>query len=182
MTITALTSYIYVLLCRTKYIDIGGTNFPQLWDVLKSLLETERTYIETSQRPNATQEANNNQNPSRPFSSFKRTKLASDSNELMSIEDEIRAYKQSSNLYLQEDANGEIMWESADPLAWWTALENLYPRIACLAEKVLRIPASSAPAERVFSNAGATITDTRTRVTPAHVTQLLDIATRIKDI
>ena len=46
------------------------------------------------------------------------------------------------------DANSSI-----DPLAWWKMHDGQFPTIAKLARKYLAIPASSAPSERVFSQA-----------------------------
>ena len=47
-----------------------------------------------------------------------------------------------------------------------------FPHIANVARKVLCIPASSAPSERVFSAAGLTITKLRARLLPENASAL----------
>jgi hypothetical protein len=44
--------------------------------------------------------------------------------------------------------------QTGDPLAWWKTQAETYPRLTALARNVLAIPATSTPAERVFSTAG----------------------------
>jgi len=50
------------------------------------------------------------------------------------------------------------------PLKWWKEHENIFPNISALARRILCIPATSAPVERVFSTAGNTITKKRSRL------------------
>ena len=38
-----------------------------------------------------------------------------------------------------------------DPLAWWADHQQTFPVLASVARRLLAIPASSAPTERVFS-------------------------------
>jgi len=59
------------------------------------------------------------------------------------------------------------------PLSWWKANASLFPRLARLAQKYLSIPATSAPAERIFSLAGQVVSDRRARLDPEIVDQLI---------
>lgn len=69
------------------------------------------------------------------------------------IEGEIKLYKR------------ELQIEpTADPLAWWRTRASVYPLLAVVARKWLAVPASSAASERLFSKAGLTVTDKRTRL------------------
>uniref|UniRef100_H2ZY22 HAT C-terminal dimerisation domain-containing protein n=1 Tax=Latimeria chalumnae TaxID=7897 RepID=H2ZY22_LATCH len=59
-----------------------------------------------------------------------------------------------------------------DPLEWWRVNENRYRKLARLAKTYLCIPATSVPAERVFSAAGL-INRLRSRLSPEHVGMLI---------
>lgn len=54
----------------------------------------------------------------------------------------------------------------SDPLLWWRQNAVRYPNLARLARRFLCIPATSAPSERVFSQAGLTIANDRARMLP----------------
>ncbi len=51
-----------------------------------------------------------------------------------------------------------------NPLLWWKEKKNVYPHIADLARRILCIPTTSAPSERVFSTAGLTNSKLRSRM------------------
>uniref|UniRef100_H3AF17 HAT C-terminal dimerisation domain-containing protein n=1 Tax=Latimeria chalumnae TaxID=7897 RepID=H3AF17_LATCH len=59
-----------------------------------------------------------------------------------------------------------------DPLEWWRVDENRYRKLACLAKAYLCIPATSVPAERVFSAVGL-VNRLRSRLSPEHVDMLI---------
>ena len=60
-----------------------------------------------------------------------------------------------------------------DPAEWWETHQGRYKNLSRLAQKYLCIPATSVPAERVFSAAGLIVNRLRTRLTPEHVDMLL---------
>jgi hypothetical protein len=62
---------------------------------------------------------------------------------------------------------------STDPLGFWKAKEDVYPIIAMQAKKLLCIPATSLPCERLFSAGGILIDKRRSQLRPDHVQQLL---------
>jgi len=53
-----------------------------------------------------------------------------------------------------------------NPLSWWGEKEKDYPNLSRVALRQLCIPASSAPSERLFSIAGITIANDRSRMLP----------------
>jgi hypothetical protein len=71
----------------------------------------------------------------------------------------------------QTDESGAVTW--SNPLAWWKLKEFKYPELAKLARKVLAIPATSAPSERMFSVAGLTATKLRNRLSGDTVSLLV---------
>ena len=53
---------------------------------------------------------------------------------------------------------------SDNTLTWWKERESKYPRISHIAKRVLAIPATSVPSERIFSAAGLLVNKLRTRL------------------
>ena len=51
-----------------------------------------------------------------------------------------------------------------DPLDWWLKNEAKYPKISRIARRVLAVPATSVPSERIFSAAGLLINKLRSRL------------------
>lgn len=71
------------------------------------------------------------------------------------IESEVKLYKTLPKLGSSHSDN---------PLAWWSSHARDYPLLAAVARKWLAVPASSAASERVFSSAGLTVSNKRTRL------------------
>jgi hypothetical protein len=65
--------------------------------------------------------------------------------------------------------------ERTNPLRWWRDHETSFPFLSKLARRVLCVPATSAPSERLFSVAGQTITKKRNRLTHEHVSLLVHL-------
>lgn len=62
---------------------------------------------------------------------------------------------------------------SQDPALWWSLNEYRFKNLSRLAKAYLCIPATSVPAERVFSAAGLVVNRLRSRLLPKHVDMLL---------
>jgi hypothetical protein len=60
-----------------------------------------------------------------------------------------------------------------NPLDWWRVNAIRFPLLAKLAMRILAIPATSAPSERVFSLAGITIANDQARLLPENAIELL---------
>ena len=61
----------------------------------------------------------------------------------------------------------------AKPLDWWRARKHRFPVLARLARKYLAVPATSAPSERVWSDAGNIVTKKRASLSDANVDTLV---------
>jgi hypothetical protein len=74
---------------------------------------------------------------------------------------ELVLYKREPAIMLQRE---EGIYNN--PLEWWKVKKHQYPLLSKVAIKLLAIPATSAPSERVFSSAGFTIANDRSRLDP----------------
>ena len=87
------------------------------------------------------------------------------------IDAEISAYRRAPRLPMEvpapTDKDPAKMLHS-NPLLWWKENCLKYPHLAVQARRILCIPATSAPSERVFSAAGLTIAKDRASLNPAN--------------
>ena len=60
-----------------------------------------------------------------------------------------------------------------NPLEWWRNHETKFSTLAALVRKLLCIPATSAPSERIFSHAGQTVSGLRSSLSPSNVSELV---------
>jgi len=51
--------------------------------------------------------------------------------------------------------------DASNPLSWWKEHEKEFPQISVIAKNLLAVPATSVPAERLFSKAGRVVTKAR---------------------
>jgi hypothetical protein len=61
----------------------------------------------------------------------------------------------------------------SDPLLYWKSRSQSFLKLARVARVALAIPASSAPSERLFSDAGQVISDRRSRLQGSTVAAVL---------
>jgi len=66
------------------------------------------------------------------------------------------------------------------PLDWWKANAQRFPRLASVSQRILAIPATSTPSERIFSTAGLTVTKLRSCIKPKNVDTLIFLNHNIK--
>ena len=64
-----------------------------------------------------------------------------------------------------------------NPLDWWKRKESQYPILSSLARRILCVPATSAPCERLFSYAGLTISNDRNRLLPENAEEFIVLRT-----
>jgi len=79
------------------------------------------------------------------------------------------------NSCLDEHELKNYMLDKTDyePLKWWSENEKKYPKLAIIAKRVLSVPATSVPSERIFSSAGLIVTKLRNRLSPEIVDQII---------
>ena len=83
---------------------------------------------------------------------------------------EIGNFKKQADLPMYTDEDCRI---PSNPLLWWKEHQAEFPQLSKLARRVLCIPATSAPSERIFSVAGLTVTKQRNRLTAENVALLV---------
>lgn len=71
--------------------------------------------------------------------------------------------------YMQEP----LIDRHEDPLKWWHERKNIYPHLYTFVIKRLCVTATSVPCERIFSEAGQTITLKRNRLDTKKASQLI---------
>lgn len=69
-----------------------------------------------------------------------------------------------------------------NPLTWWSQHEKAFPELSQEAKKLLAIPATSVPSERLFSKAGELISSKRTCLGEKHVDKLLFLNKNLKSL
>jgi hypothetical protein len=84
------------------------------------------------------------------------------------INTELEYYKNMKGLSVM--LTGAVL---SDPLQWWQVQEKMLPILSVLARRMLCVPATSAPTERVFSVAGLTISKCRASVLPQNASDLI---------
>ena len=77
---------------------------------------------------------------------------------------ELEGYKLIPRIDMREIKEDAEKGGYINPLAWWKAHASIFPTLSQIARKVLCIPATSTPAERVFSIAGLTISKLRAKL------------------
>ena len=69
----------------------------------------------------------------------------------------------------------------SDPLTWWRLHQQLYPKLAVLAQKYLSPPATTVPCERLFSLAGFIADKRRAALLPESLNMLLCLKNWLSD-
>jgi hypothetical protein len=86
----------------------------------------------------------------------------------VSVDAELTLYSREPSIPLQDDSG-----RFSCPLTWWNVHRNRFKLISEVAIRMLCIPATSAPSERVFSVAGLTIAKERARLAPHTANELI---------
>jgi hypothetical protein len=88
------------------------------------------------------------------------------------VNQEFFAYLKMPHLPMREhDNKGRLRY--TDPLKWWSKNSIVFPTLLLLVKRLLCIPATSAPSERVFSAAGLTISKDRASLLPEHASDMI---------
>jgi hypothetical protein len=99
---------------------------------------------------------------------------------LLGPEDE----EESSNDTLVDELQGYLsvkpLPRDINPLDWWQSNQFNYPNLALVARSVFSIPATSTPAERIFSKAGLIVNHLRSSLKPNKVNTLVFLNNNLK--
>lgn len=74
-----------------------------------------------------------------------------------------------------------ILARTKDPLMWWHERRHVYPLLYNYVLKRLHLVATSVPCERIFSKAGYTLNERRTRLKSKKLSQLLFISSNVNN-
>ncbi|KAK3910107.1 E3 SUMO-protein ligase ZBED1 [Frankliniella fusca] len=97
----------------------------------------------------------------------KRPRRSSDESAFLEDDDE-QVAGDEIEVYLKEPKH-----EDSDLLEWWRNRKDRFPQLAALASKILIIPATSASAEREFSEAGHVYREKRLSLKPSTTSTIL---------
>jgi len=75
----------------------------------------------------------------------------------------------------------ELKWDQ-DPFIWWKNQKNNFPTLAKIARKYLCVSATSTPSERLFSDAGNTLTAKRTKLNPILFERIVFLKKNMVDV
>ena len=84
---------------------------------------------------------------------------------------QIREYRFLPPMAMKVDLKGKK--EFSNPLDWWRDNQYQFNLLALLARRILCIPSTSAPSERVFSTAGHNITKLRASLVSSNAADLI---------
>jgi hypothetical protein len=97
----------------------------------------------------------------------------------VALQRELDAFLRQPNLPVHQASLGDCdagtssdVCHSDTPLQWWAANKDIYPMLSQVARLLLAVPATSVSSERLFSKAGAIISDRRSKLSPQHAEQL----------
>ncbi|XP_011685052.1 PREDICTED: zinc finger BED domain-containing protein 4 [Wasmannia auropunctata] len=74
---------------------------------------------------------------------------------------------------LKHYLNRTMIDRNENPMSYWINFASVYPTLSVIAKKYLAIVGTSVPSERLFSRAGNILTDSRNRLLPDHLQELL---------
>lgn len=86
---------------------------------------------------------------------------------------EVRSSTAAAIIETDKYLNEPLLQRTENPLKWWNERRTIYPRLFTLMERRLCNMATSVPCERVFSKAGNTINEHRSRLKPEKAAQLI---------
>ena len=80
--------------------------------------------------------------------------------------------KEKAELELKHYLDEESPAVDANPLKWWKEYNYKFPNVGNIAKKLLCIPATSTPSERLFFTAGHVVNSKRACLDPDNVEML----------
>ena len=81
---------------------------------------------------------------------------------------------------LQQFTDAAVIPRADCPLSWWARNKSTYPAVAVVARRLLAIPATSVPSERLFSKAGDVMSKKRNRLAPSKADRIVFLMDNLK--
>lgn len=94
---------------------------------------------------------------------------------------EVRSSAAAAIIETDKYLNEPLIKRAENPLKWWNERKTIYSRLFTLMERRLCNMATSVPCERVFSKAGNTINELRSRLKPEKAAQLIFLNYNLKN-
>ncbi|CAF0739060.1 unnamed protein product [Didymodactylos carnosus] len=141
----------------------------------EALLKSEfDKYQELQQQPSSS----NNNNKRKQIQQQKNTQLASLLDDIFDLPispDELKDEAETKTEFDRYIEDKTKIDKDMNILIYWKNNKSSYPTLAKIAKRILSIPATNTSVERLFSDSGSTITNSRTRLQTSKVNQLLFI-------
>ncbi|XP_077095961.1 E3 SUMO-protein ligase ZBED1-like [Siphateles boraxobius] len=103
----------------------------------------------------------------------KKTAMAELFGEVFKKQDQVKALSQIVEDEVASYRLADSIGVDADPFMWWKTNECKFPHVAKAAKRLLCVPGTSVPSERIFSTAGDIVSANRSRLAPDSVDRLI---------
>ena len=108
----------------------------------------------------------------RLFAGYRKKGKKKSEDHASSVKAELKRYIESAQI-CDDDDDDEAGAQPVDCMKFWNEHAQVFPRIYQVAMRVLSVPATSAPVERVFSHGGIIMRPHRARLSATNLSSLI---------